>query len=416
MRGITTALGRIRRYGAFGIGIILVLAGVSSIVSPEGRFLSVVGGGVFVLTGLFLIPPVRSGIEERGDVEFANWMVALLALAGFMIGGAALPTDDTNPAPGATGDETAQTEATASSPTEVLATTEETSTTTRTPTSTAAATPTRTAAERASLLSAEIQDGDDVESGITVLVTANTSLENADSGDDGPGEPYFEIEVGEHTVLETDEVDRREDAEFTFELSASDLEGVDDGKHEVTVSLMDRDSVFDDEIATWSETIQYESPRTPTPTSTTTTTTETTTTTTTTRTTTATTQRQVCGVDFFESALRLTIADEPTMDFDVAYVERTGDRATMRIESTSTTPTEIAREIGWVGGSWAGYVTADCAEDPPRRLTVEVAQKGSGELVGTYYIETEWARAFENGRISSETYTQYIAETIEVEE
>lgn len=429
MRSITTALGKIRRYGAFGLGIVLVLAGLANIVEPEGGFLSVLGGGVFVLTGLFLVPPIRAGIEDRGDVEFANWMVALVVLAGFMIGGAALPTEDSNPAPGADTDESASTEDTAASPTTAPTTsaaTEESVTTrtpTATPTSTATPTPSRTTTvEQASQLSATIRDADDAEPGLTVVVTANTTLERADSEDDNPGEPYFEIDVGGHTVLETDDVERQTDGEFTFHLSSSDLERVDDGERDVTVRLMDRNSVFDDEIATWSETIQYEAARTPTPTTTTTTTsvptttttTATTTTTTTTTATTTTTQQESCGVDFFESALRLTVADEPSVDFDIVRVNRVGDRATMRIESSSTTTYDIAQEIGWVGGSWAGYVTADCAEDPPERLSVEIVNEANGEVAGTYYVESEWARAFANHRISEEAYIRLITETIEV--
>lgn len=90
---------------------------------------------------------------------------------------------------------------------------------------------------------------------VLLTVRANTSLRSADSEDENPGEPYFVVEVDGERVHETPEVNRSSSREYTFEVDSTHLQRSDSETVSITVVLMDRDPAFDDEIRTWSTSV-----------------------------------------------------------------------------------------------------------------------------------------------------------------
>jgi endonuclease YncB( thermonuclease family) len=99
-----------------------------------------------------------------------------------------------------------------------------------------------------------------------VRVRANTTLGGADSGPDDPGEPFFAVDVNGEEVT-TRYVEHSADTTATIPLNASVLPS-SAGELNITVRLMDRDAVFDDEVTSWSTTVPFAPVETPTATST----------------------------------------------------------------------------------------------------------------------------------------------------
>lgn len=69
-------------------GVFFLLGGLGNVLT--GR--TVLGGLVGVLVGLFLIPNVRGGIEDRYGISFSRWMVVLIAIVGMAVYGAVAPS------------------------------------------------------------------------------------------------------------------------------------------------------------------------------------------------------------------------------------------------------------------------------------------------------------------------------------
>lgn len=105
-------------------------------------------------------------------------------------------------------------------------------------------------------------DGDGRYSAFSVTVTANTSLDTADSGD--PGDPVYVVRVNGERVLETTDVERASRGATTIPLDATVLRPFDAGDLNVSVTLVDRDVAFDDPVTTWSISVPYEPVSTPT--------------------------------------------------------------------------------------------------------------------------------------------------------
>lgn len=81
------ALSRLGRYGAWGLGVLLILAALGNLSDPG----SIVPGIVSLVVGLFLLPPVRSRIEKQIDYQFARWSVVLIVVVGLATVGATVP-------------------------------------------------------------------------------------------------------------------------------------------------------------------------------------------------------------------------------------------------------------------------------------------------------------------------------------
>ncbi|WP_321112977.1 lamin tail domain-containing protein [Halorussus salinisoli] len=254
--------------------------------------------GVVLFFGAFIFP-ILAGLNVRGSRDFLTrhlnnlpgfrtgrwWRVVMASFVYLMVtstvlgvGGVALlpestgGNDATPSSNSANGTSTAVLAASTPTTSTTVATATEdtpkptTTSTTESGPTIATSSPTTRAPEE---LAATIQPAsDDDASTFDITIRANTRLKSADSGNEDFGEPYFVIEVGGETVLETDDVDARRDGKFEYRLSKHDLDQFESGTHEVTVRLMDRDVIFDDEIASWSGSMQYEAVQTTTPTTT----------------------------------------------------------------------------------------------------------------------------------------------------
>lgn len=232
-----------------------------------------------VLTAKFdRLPGFRTQVRWR--LIGASFIYLIVFGFGIMMIGAGLtpsPAGGSDTAPTTESPTTTITTA-ASTPIEEASKTTAKSTSGTEPTTTVESTPKSTTATRApaevtaTIRSTSDTDRDSGASAFEIVITANTTLKNADSGSDDFGEPYFVIEVGGETVLETDEVEKQSEGEFRYQLSEQQLRQFEDGELDVTVRLMDRDSLFDDEIGSWSGTVQYDAGQTETSTGTPTTT------------------------------------------------------------------------------------------------------------------------------------------------
>ncbi|PSG99124.1 MAG: hypothetical protein BRC29_03280 [Nanohaloarchaea archaeon SW_7_43_1] len=73
---------------SWGFGILLILAGLGSLT------MSVPAAIIYFITGIFLIPNVRQGIDDRLGIKFSRWVVVLIAFVGIGLG-AAITQDST---------------------------------------------------------------------------------------------------------------------------------------------------------------------------------------------------------------------------------------------------------------------------------------------------------------------------------
>lgn len=191
---------------------------------------------------------------------------------------------------------------------------------------------------------------------VLVSVRANTSLESTDPEGENPGEPYFVVEVSGERVHETPEVNRSPSGNYTFTFDSTNLRRSDSETVSVTVLLVDRDSVFDDEIRSWSTSVDAVTDSTTSSSSgggavgsttssqrgettgTTATTSEvssTTTVTTRTTTTTATTQTDASESSSRQSSYTVTVAE--IVDGDTARIEyQNGSTETVRLLGVDT--------------------------------------------------------------------------------
>jgi hypothetical protein len=104
-------------------------------------------------------------------------------------------------------------------------------------------------------------DGDGYYESLALQISADTSLDDTDIFGNNPGEPYFEIQVGPYTY-QTGLVERTTDGTFVFQIPTSDIESLDVGTYDVTVTLIDQDGDSkgwnDDDLSTYSTQVQLE--------------------------------------------------------------------------------------------------------------------------------------------------------------
>lgn len=97
-------------------------------------------------------------------------------------------------------------------------------------------------------------DGDGTLAALTLTVQADTRALGAD-GEGEPGDPYYRVQVNGETVTETAEVERAANTTTHIKLESSMLAAVDPGEANVTVTLLDKDLLLDDELQTWTLSI-----------------------------------------------------------------------------------------------------------------------------------------------------------------
>jgi len=114
--------------------------------------------------------------------------------------------------------------------------------------------------------------------------------------------------------------------------------------------------------------------------------------------------------EFFETAL-------PTVfDGEVVSYDESDDVGELVVISHAQGDTgALAAEMGQVAGGYAGYAAhpENPPEDPPDRLEVVITDL-TGQEVGEYRVETEWAEQYQAGELTSEEYSELVIETIEV--
>lgn len=97
--------------------------------------------------------------------------------------------------------------------------------------------------------------------------------------------------------------------------------------------------------------------------------------------------------------------------FDVESVTMDGANRMVMLNyySTAQTEADLAGEVGYVGGSYAASVNMGWS---PGVIDVHILD-AHGNVAGSYYIESEWAQDYYDGRISDEEYFTLILETFE---
>lgn len=304
-------------------------------------------------------------------------------------------------------------------------------------------------------------DGNGAYEALDIEVSANTVLPGADEGEDDPSEPYLVVELDGEEIHETDRLNNVEDGTFTISIAQDQLPELDAGEYDLTVRLMDEDSLFDDEIATRTITVSIDQPEstttvattttatttsTPTPTTTltTTTTTATPTPTSTPTTTTETAQPtetatgiQGCN-DQLEGPLATSpqqLADETTCenlanptatadeaagimemalggyDYD-AWVTPLGNGVITQHISEAATETAMAEELGHMVGAYAGVEDNGYDID----FMLGYVFTADWKAAGSYQVQDAWIESYNAGDMTGEEVMTRVFNTIETYE
>lgn len=189
----------------------------------------------------------------------------------------ATPTDTSIATPAADSTET-QTATRTATPTATPSTTP-TATPPTTPTATPTATPTptwsepeppnkpkegkydddnRTRITDVSFVNTEPATDGDGYSDFDIEVHADTRMEDVDPPEHGDveGEPYFLVYANGELIFRSEYVVQK-NGSFTLDIHPGSLTQFDEGRLDITVFLMDRDSEYDDEYGIWTGTIAY---------------------------------------------------------------------------------------------------------------------------------------------------------------
>ncbi len=181
-------------------------------------------------------------------------------------GGAATPSggeQTSAPPPTETTTETTTQQSTeATQPTTTQST--PTQTQTQTPTSTPSPSPTQTTTEATrtatsgglSIINTVDGNGNGFVSDFDLEIRADTRLEGTDTL--GDGNPYFIVEINDKEVGQTEELDQTANGVFTIDITPSMLQQYERGQLQVTVQLMDEDPGQDEQIDSWTQTVNYE--------------------------------------------------------------------------------------------------------------------------------------------------------------
>jgi len=114
--------------------------------------------------------------------------------------------------------------------------------------------------------------------------------------------------------------------------------------------------------------------------------------------------------EFFETTLPTVFDGEV-----VSYEESDGVGELVVVSHAQGDTGALAAEMGQVAGGYAGYAAhpENPPEDPPDRLEVIVADQ-TGQEVGEYRVETEWAEQYQAGELTNEEYSELVLGTVEV--
>lgn len=106
-------------------------------------------------------------------------------------------------------------------------------------------------------------------------------------------------------------------------------------------------------------------------------------------------------------AFRVTLREQ---EYDIAKLRLNEPTSTVQLDyrSTATTQEELAEEIGGVAGAFAEGVNQGWDVYYVDVIILDM----NGEEVANYYIETGWAKQYNNGEISQEEYFSKILETL----
>jgi len=98
-----------------------------------------------------------------------------------------------------------------------------------------------------------------------------------------------------------------------------------------------------------------------------------------------------------------------SFEVDITKVESVGDLLIIEYRTTETTQEGIAREIGYVNGA---YTTAIKQGMDTERADVGVFDI-NGEEIGTYWIDTDWAKQYNKGEITAEEFSLKVMDTLQ---
>ncbi|MDL5363899.1 DUF3488 domain-containing protein [Halalkalicoccus sp. NIPERK01] len=105
-----------------------------------------------------------------------------------------------------------------------------------------------------------------------------------------------------------------------------------------------------------------------------------------------------------------TLVEDEGMIVETAQVQR--DTFVVEYMSFAQTEQELAGEIGYVAGAYAGMVGEGHTSDRMEATILTV----NGDPAGTFYVEYGWAEAFANEEISNTEFSQRVISTIESED
>jgi len=97
---------------------------------------------------------------------------------------------------------------------------------------------------------------------LVLQISANTTFEQTDPAGNNPGEPYFVIEINGNDVQTTEQVERTPNGELEVTIPQRDFAGYTGEELRLIVRLMDEDTLFDDEIHVWENSITQLTPTT----------------------------------------------------------------------------------------------------------------------------------------------------------
>lgn len=97
---------------------------------------------------------------------------------------------------------------------------------------------------------------------------------------------------------------------------------------------------------------------------------------------------------------------------DLRTAKMDDDRLVAEYYSNAQTETELAEEMGYLVGAYAGVVDEGYGGE---RMDVTVLA-ADGSTAGTFHAERGWAESYNTGEMSDEEYSQRVLQTLEANE
>lgn len=104
-----------------------------------------------------------------------------------------------------------------------------------------------------------------------------------------------------------------------------------------------------------------------------------------------------------------TLVENEGMSVETAEMQ--GDTFVVEYMSFSTTEQDLATEMGYVAGAYAGMVAEGHTSDRMEVVILNVA----GERAGTFHVEYEWAEAYANDEITADEFSLRVLSTLQSE-